>query len=196
METSSAFCFRIVFMIEIHHRKSIRLKEYDYSQPGEYFVTICAKNHKCIFGSIVNGQIDLNERGRIVERCWKGIPEHFSNVKLDEYVIMPNHIHGILILNESVGTRHAVSLHERFGKPVSGSVSTIVRSFKSAVTKRINEMHVRESAQLWQPRYYDRIIRSEKELQNIRDYIANNVITWTYNKENPEDVPLFLKGEE
>ncbi|MCX6122782.1 MAG: transposase [Ignavibacteriales bacterium] len=183
-------------MIEKRQRKSIRLKEFDYSQPGEYFVTICTKNHNCIFGSIVSGKMDLNDRGKIVDRCWKGILEHFSNVELDEYVVMPNHIHGILILNESVvGTRHAVSLPERFGRPVSDSVSTIVRSFKSAVTKRINEMHLTGDAQFWQPRYYDRIIRSENELQNIRDYIANNVVTWAFDKENPEDVPLFLQSE-
>ena len=72
-------------MIEKHKRKTIRLREYDYSQPGEYFVTICSKNHDCMLGSIVNGKMDLNDRGRIVDRCWKGISEHFSNVELDEY---------------------------------------------------------------------------------------------------------------
>jgi len=177
-------------MMEKRQRKSIRLKEYDYSQPGEYFVTICTKNHECIFGAIINDQMDLNERGRIVDQCWKGIPEHFPNVELDEYVVMPNHLHGIIVLHESVGTRHAVSLPERFGKPVSGSVSTIVRSFKSAVTKRINEMHLIGNAPLWQSRYYDRIIRSEKELQNIRDYIANNVLTWAFETEQPDNILL------
>lgn len=177
-------------MIEKRQRKTIRLKEYDYSQPGEYFVTICTKNHECIFGSIVNGKMDLNEMGRVVDKCWKEISEHFPNVELDEYVIMPNHIHGILMLNDSVGTRHAVSLPERFGKPVPGSLSTIVRSFKSAVTKRINEMHLTDNASLWQPRYYDRIIRSEKELQNIRDYIANNILTLAIETENPDNIPL------
>ena len=172
-------------MTEKHKRKTIRLKEFDYSQPGEYFVTICTKNHECRFGAIVDGKMNLNEKGKIVDRCWKGILEHFSNVVLDEYVIMPNHIHGILILNES-----AVSLQEQFGKPVPGSLSTIVRSFKSAVTKRINETHLTGAgdAPLWQPRYYDRIIRNEKELNNIREYIANNIITWMFYKETPEDV--------
>jgi REP element-mobilizing transposase RayT len=109
---------------------------------------------------------------------------------------MPNHIHGILVLNEPVvGTRHAVSLPERFRKPVPGSLSTIVRSFKSAVTKRINEMHLTRGTQLWQPRYYDRIIRSEKELQNIQDYIAHNVFTWMSDKKKPEDVPILQKSE-
>ncbi len=97
-------------------------------------------------------------------------------------------------MNESVGTRHAASLLlEQFRKPVPGSLSTIVRSFKSAVTKRINEMHLTGAGDtpLWQPRYYDRIIRNEKELNNIRDYIANNVITWTFDKETPKDVLFF-----
>jgi len=182
-------------MIEKHQRKSIRLKEYNYSQPGEYFVTICTQGHKYTFGKIVDGEMHLNERGNVVKECWKKIPEHFPNAVLDEYIIMPNHIHGILVLNEQVGTRHAVSLPERFRKPVPGSLSTIVRSFKSAVTKRINEMHLTGDTQFWQPRYYDRIIRNEKELQKIRDYIANNVITWAFDKENPEDVPLILKSE-
>ncbi|MGD1044192.1 MAG: transposase [Bacteroidota bacterium] len=93
-------------------------------------------------------------------------------------------------MNDSVGTRHAVSLSERFGKPVPGALSTIVRSFKSAVTKQINEMHLAGNVPLWQPRYYDRIIRSEKELQNIRDYIANNVLRWTFETEHPENIPL------
>jgi putative transposase len=182
-------------MIEKHERKSIRLKEFNYSQPGEYFVTICTNNHECMFGTIVNDKMDLNDKGRIIDGCWKGIPEHFLNVELDEYVVMPNHIHGILILNDSVGTRHAVSLlQERFGKPVPGSLSTIVRSFKSAVTKQINEMHLTGNAPFWQARYYDRIIRNEKELNNIRDYIANNIVTWASDKENPEEAPIFLKS--
>ncbi len=83
--------------------------------------------------------MQLNEIGKVVEDCWKGIKDHFEHVDLDEYIVMPNHIHGILVLNEPVGTRHAVSLPERFGKPVAGSLPTIVRSFKSAVAKRINE---------------------------------------------------------
>ena len=83
-----------------------------------------------------------------------------------------------------------MSLPERFGKLVSGSLSTIVRSFKSAATKRINEMHLKGDMPLWQSRYYDRIIRSEKELQNIRDYIANNVLAWAFETEHPENIPL------
>jgi REP element-mobilizing transposase RayT len=90
-------------MLRKRQRKSIRLKEYDYSQAGEYFVKICTQNHECKFGNIVNGEMHLNDFGMVVEDCWKGIPLHFKNVELDEYIIMPNHLHGILILNESVG---------------------------------------------------------------------------------------------
>ena len=84
-------------------RKSIRLKEYDYSQPGDYFVTICTNEHDYKFGEIVNEEMRLDEMGKIVKGCWEEIPIHFSNVELDEYVVMPNHVHGIIILNERVG---------------------------------------------------------------------------------------------
>jgi putative transposase len=153
-------------------RKSIRLREYDYSQPGEYFLTICTYNHECILGSIIHGEMKLSAKGTIAQRCWEEIPKHFSNAQLDEYIVMPNHIHGILILTESmVGTRHAVSLREEFSKAVAGSVPTIVRSFKSATTKRIHEIRNTSPLRAWQSRFYDRIIRNDKELNNIRDYI-------------------------
>jgi REP element-mobilizing transposase RayT len=173
------------------HRKSIRLKEYDYSQPGEYFVTICANDHECIFGNIIHEEMKLSSEGTIAQRCWEEIPKHFSNVQLDEYIIMPNHIHGIIILTESmVGTRHAVSLREQFAKPVIGSVPTIVRSFKSATTKRIHEIRNTPSLPVWQSRFFERIIRSDKELDHIREYISNNVLKWAYESrhENPDNL--------
>jgi REP element-mobilizing transposase RayT len=178
--------------INLPHRKSIRLKGYDYSFPGEYFVTICTNNHECIFGNIIREEMKLSQEGMITQRCWEEIPNHFLNVQLDEYIIMPNHIHGIIILLESiVGTRHAVSLQqEQFSKPVEGSVPTIVRSFKSAVTKRIHEIMNTRSSPVWQKRFYDRIIRNEKELDTIRDYISNNVLRWASEShhENTYDI--------
>jgi REP element-mobilizing transposase RayT len=161
------------------NRRSIRLKDYDYSQPGEYFLTICTNNHECIFGNIIHEEMKLSTEGTIAQRCWEEIPKHFSNVQLDEYIIMPNHIHGILILTESmVGTRHAVSLREQFAKPIIGSVPTIVRSFKSAATKRIHEIRNTPSLPVWQGRFFERIIRNDKELYNIREYIFNNITKW------------------
>jgi putative transposase len=174
------------------NRRSIRLKEYDYSQPGEYFLTICTNNHECIFGNIIQEEMKLSPEGKIAQRYWEEMPKHFSNVQLDEYIIMPNHIHGIIILTESmVGTRHAVSLREQFAKPVIGSVPTIVRSFKSATTKRIHEITKTPSLPIWQGRFFDRIIRSDKELNNIRDYIRNNVLQWAIKSDDPDDIPLW-----
>ena len=85
---------------EYHHRRSIRLKGYDYSQAGAYFVTMCTQHRECLFGEIVDGKMRLNEYGQIVQQCWMEIPQHYQNVQLDEYVVMPNHVHGIIIINE------------------------------------------------------------------------------------------------
>jgi putative transposase len=121
---------------------------------------------------------------------------------LDEYVVIPNHIYGIIVLldygrnnqlndpvrlanKNKVGTRYAVSLHEQFGKPVKESLSTTIRLFKSVVTKRINDVNGIPGVSIWQPKFYDHIIRNEKELNVIRDYIANNPIRWTYDEDNP-----------
>ena len=172
-------------MMERHERKSIRLKEYDYSQPGEYFVTICTQNHECMFGSIVNGNMDLNEKGRVVDKCWKGIPEHFSNVALDEYIIMPDHFHCIIIINE-IDINGRGEMTSPLLKPTLGK---IVAYFKYQSTKLINELQGTPAAKVWQRNYFDRIICGEKELQNIRDYIANNVLTWAIKTEQPESIP-------
>ena len=178
--------------INQYRRKSIRLKEYDYSRLGEYFVTICTHNHKCIFGEINKEEMKLSPEGMIAQLCWVEIQKHFSNARLNDYSIMPNHIHGIIILTESmVGSRHAVSLREQYAKPVRGSVPTIARSFKSAATKRINEMRHTQSFPVWQKRFYDRIIRSDNELNNIRDYIANNVLQWAIKRDDPGNIPLW-----
>jgi REP element-mobilizing transposase RayT len=170
----------------IHHRKAIHLKEYDYSQPGEYFVTICTKDHECIFGSIVNGAMDLSERGRIVKGCWKGIPEHFPNVELDSFIIMPNHVHGIIVINEmDICSRGEATSPLRKSK-----LRNIAAYFKYQSTKLINESQGTPGAKVWQRNYYDRIIHNEKELQKIRNYIANNVLAWTFETEHPENIPL------
>ncbi|KPK89355.1 hypothetical protein AMJ80_09905, partial [bacterium SM23_31] len=93
----------MVFNPEIHHRRSIRLKEYDYAQPGAYFVTICTKKHGCILGNVIKEKVELNNFGNIVLICWNKIPKHFYNVELDEYIIMPNHIHAVINIMDSVG---------------------------------------------------------------------------------------------
>jgi putative transposase len=128
-----------------HHRRSIRIQGFDYGYPGAYFITIVTYQRDRIFGNIVDGKMRLNALGAITGECWRAIPEHFPNVDLGTYVIMPNHVHGIIVINEnrmatdsspSVGAQHAAPLPQIPNiKP--GSLGAIVRSFKSAVTRRV-----------------------------------------------------------
>ena len=164
---------------DIHHRRSIRLKEYDYSQDGHYFVTICVQNHVEYFGVVENGEMILNQFGKIVEKCWNELPDHYGNCELDEYVIMPNHFHGILIINgcSNVGAIHELPLH---GKNCRRKmlIPLIVGQFKMRSSKLINQIRGTPGKQLWQRNYYERVIRDEKELFNTKRYIRNNPLEW------------------
>lgn len=181
-----------------HRRRSIRLPGYDYTRPAAYFVTVCTRNRECLFGDVVDGEMRLNELGETVRACWHEIPDHFPHVGLDEFVIMPNHVHGILVIVETnvvgarhVGARHAVPLRqtqrtEQFGKPLAGSIPTIIRSFKSAVTKRINDLRGTAGITVWQRNYYEHVIRDEESLNRIRQYIIENPRRWHLDRENPD----------
>lgn len=160
----------------IHHRVSIRLKEYDYSQPGEYFVTICTKNRECLFGDVMNGKMILNEYGKIAQQFWVEIPNHYPNIELDEFIVMPNHLHGIIII--SVGIQNFESLPKRnqFQHIIPKSIGSIIRGFKIGVTKWFRQNT--EIYNVWQHNYYEHIIRNEKSLNEIREYIINNPINW------------------
>jgi REP element-mobilizing transposase RayT len=182
---------------------SIRLPDYDYTRPGAYSITVCAFERKLLFGNVTDRQMVLNESGKIVESCWREIKNHFSNIEQPAFVIMPNHIHGILVIDESVATRHAVSdssksskstvsSSESFGRPVKGSVPTIIRSFKSAVTKQVNLSREGKRITVWQAGYYEHVIRSETELIEITEYIVYNPMKWEIDRENP-DVPITVK---
>ncbi|MBN2435143.1 MAG: transposase [Spirochaetes bacterium] len=169
-----------------YRRRSIRLKGYDYTRPGYYYITICTYNRECIFGKIVNKKMILNQYGQIACDCWSQIPVHFETVKLHAFVIMPNHLHGILEIkthSAPVGSRHAVTQPgrtEQFGKPVPGSIPTIIRGYKSAVTNRINDVRSRHAVpsqpckSVWQRNYYEHIIRDDKSFWIISRYIKNN----------------------
>jgi REP element-mobilizing transposase RayT len=182
-----------------HHRRSIRLKEYDYSQPGDYFITICTHNRECLFGEIVNGKMQLTPIGLIVEDEWKRTPLIRNNVELGPFVIMPNHLHGIIILNDNGRgelpfaptnkTPFVPAKNTRTGKFVSPSntIGAIVRGFKSASTKRINEMRGTPGVPVWQRNYYEHIIRDEKNYYNICEYIDNNPLQWWLDRENPDE---------
>ena len=191
-----------------HRRRSIRLKGYDYAQAGAYFVTLCTQDRLCLFGEVVDGEMRLNAWGEIARQCWADIPSHFPRVELDTFVIMPNHMHGIIILMKDtmVGARHAVpqrdtahqrhvvpqpqppyiGQRERFGQPVAGSLATIMRSYKSAVTKRLNALRGTAGTPVWQRNYYEHIIRNDRALIAIREYILNNPIQWAVDRENPK----------
>lgn len=198
--------------------ESVRLKGWDYSSPAAYFITVVTKNRECYFGDIKDGRMHLTKSGEISKHCFKQIPNHFPFVSLDDFVIMPNHVHGILFIKkrnrnrsvvetlhgvdtlDSVETLHATSLPMK-GKtpglkrvstkknntmssiaPEKGSLSTIIRSFKSAVTRTSRLFNPDFE---WQSRYHDHIIRDEKTLNKIRQYIIQNPLNWYLDENNP-----------
>ncbi|MFP4642299.1 MAG: transposase [Dehalococcoidia bacterium] len=169
---------------ERFYRRSIRLKGYDYSRPGSYFITICTQNRECLFGEIKDGAMSLNNAGQIVAEEWEKSADIRNGIELDEFVVMPNHLHGIIVIRR--GTARRAPTAEQFGAPVAGSLPTVIRSFKSAAAKRVNEMRQTPGAKLWQRNYYEHIIRNENELHGIRQYIVNNPSKWDYDRENPE----------
>ena len=171
---------------------SARLATWDYSNPGLYFITICTQSRINFFGEIVNDEMYLNEIGKIADKFWGEIPDHFQNVELGEFVVMPNHVHGIIIINESpaiVETGHALSLpkqitnnkspHPRFRNQGKNTISSMVGSFKSAVTKFAHSI---DPGFGWQSRFYDHIIRSPDDYIRITNYIAHNPENWKEDK--------------
>jgi putative transposase len=170
-------------------RRSIRLKAYDYSQPGLYFVTICTHDLNNPFGIILNGEMRLNQVGKVAHETWLELPMHFPAVELHAHVIMPNHIHGALAILKRA--RHAVPLRsesnpESFGKPVAASLPTVVRSYKAAVSGRVRAILGKPSYQVWQRNYYERVVRTGDEFREVCRYIIENPQHWAFDKENPD----------
>ena len=161
--------------------ESVRLKGWDYSSPGHYFITICTKNRECLFGNIVQNKIVLSDMGKIMERYWREIPDHFNGVKLDEYVIMPNHIHGIISImvetpNLGVSTGTDPETGTDPDKKNTPNIGIIINQYKRICTIRIRESY--PGIIIWQTRYHDHIIRDENELYRIRQYIIKNPANW------------------
>ena len=183
---------------EIHHRRSTRIKGYDYSQAGLYFITLCTYKRICLFGEIINMKMVLNEYGRIAEEELIKTSKMRPNIKLEAFIIMPNHIHGIIEIKGGRGTTHCdkgmtphvrgtmhrAHMEERFGKPTSNTIPTIIRGYKSSVTKQINTMRKQHGVPVWQRNYYEHIIRNEKMHQQISEYIRNNPLQWADDKYN------------
>ena len=196
----------------IHHRRSIRLKGYDYSQAGLYFITICVQNRKCLFGEIIDGLMILNDAGEMVDNEWKKISERFTNVQLHEYIVMPNHFHAIL---EIVGATLVVAPHNKtvasekkqpqgiaptnelnanenvqsktFVPAKPKTVGDIVGAFQSIATveyiRGVKQWGWKPfNGKLWQRNYYEHIIRDKQSYQRISNYIINNPKNWKGDK--------------
>lgn len=174
-----------------HHRRSIRLKGYDYTQAGAYFVTLVTHRRLCLFGEVVKEEMKLNVCGEIARVCWREIPAHFPNVILDTFVIMPNHLHGIILICTE---QHAspTPAQPRPCGPAPRSIATIVGSYKSAVTRRINGLPHAPASPLWQRNYYEHILRNQDEWASASAYIENNPAQWPTDPENPPGTPCPL----
>jgi putative transposase len=180
---------------QVHHRRSIRLKGYDYTLPGAYFVTLVAWQRECLFGTIQDDESVLSQVGNTVAACWRHLPAFFA-IRLDEWVIMPNHFHGILLIEAqgkgeaSVSAARAVSqFHLADASPQRpigtppGSLGAIVQNFKSITTRKINQLRHTPGVPVWQHNYYERIIRDEAEWDRIRQYILDNPRRWQEDDE-------------
>ncbi len=182
----------------IHQRRSIRLPGYDYSQLGAYFITICTQDRKCLFGNIVDGKMTSNDAGTIIQTVWRELPIHYNGTEIDEFVVMPNHIHGIVI----VGATPRIGQAQEGGQPqgvaptenITGnteplSLPDVVHRFKTMTTKRYAD-GVKQygwppfPGRLWQRNYWEHIVRNEIELNKIREYIRNNSTQWDHDRLN------------
>ena len=172
--------------------ETVRMHGWDYSNTGYYFITICTKDRVCWFGNIVDGEIRLSEIGEIVIDEWRKTERIRWDVKFDEWVVMPNHIHGIVIIingcdaNRCRDVARYVSTGENTMSRISPkprSLSAIIRSFKSAATKRIHETGCKKF--FWQARFHNHVIGNEKSLDRIRQYIVNNPRNWSKDRNNP-----------
>ncbi len=189
---------------DVRNRQSIRLRDFDYTVGGAYFVTMCAWQRECLFGDVVDGGVRLNGIGEIVRDEWLRTPQIRTNVELDEFIVMPNHFHAILwiIADDDVGATRWVA-HERrpmtqtrathrvaptAAGPSSGSVGAIIGQFKSAATKRINTMRDNPGCPIWQRNYYEHVIRGERDLHAIRQYVADNPMKWELDDNHPTNL--------
>lgn len=167
-------------MDDVRWRRNPRLPGYDYQQPGAYFVTVCLLDRLRLLGKVVNGRMQESPAGQMVRSVWEAMPERYEGVEVDEFIVMPDHIHGIIILTGA-------------GSPSSLSLPPVVQRFKSLTTTRYREAVVSSDwtpyrGSLWQRNYYDHIIRDAAELNRIRQYIRENPLRWTLKRSHPENL--------
>lgn len=169
-----------IYMDTYPSRKSMRLTGYDYSNNGYYYVTLCTHKRENLFGKIIHSDTiicDLNPHGLIAQQCWLDIPQHHPYVTLDTFIIMPNHVHGIIQINKRYNKNITHIVQKR-----SGTLGSIIRGYKIGVTKLIREHE--KSDPVWQKSFYDHIISNETALFTIRNYILENPIYWDHDKNN------------
>jgi len=185
-----------------HDRQSIRLPSRDYAFPGTYFVTICAHERRSIFGRVTNARLSPTELGRLARECWVAIPLHFAHAELRKFVIMPNHLHGLIAIlrktraspiapalaKQLVRAQHCCALPPgELGQAavIPGSLATIIRSFKSIVARRAHK-ELGWNGPIWHRNYFERVLRDGKEYADASRYIAENPRKWEWDRENPE----------
>ena len=185
----------------VHKRSSIRLRDYDYSKAGAYFVTLCSYKREPVFGNIIGEEMHLNEFGKIVESEWLLSSEIRLEIELDEFIVMPNHFHAIVFIQDVriddnspiVGANDPSSVVGANGRsPLQmkpRSLSSMISGYKSSVTSKINMIRGTRGKPLWQRNYYEHIIRNQRSLDFIRQYIVNNPLRWAYDRDNPDGKP-------
>jgi len=177
--------------IERHRRRSIRLKGYDYTRDGAYFVTLCTQERVCVFGTVADGEMQLNECGRGVVDSWLWLAERYPYVHLDEWAVMPNHMHGIIVIVDDRRGGRGGSRTAPTG-PVGQTAAPIKRkplgrligAFKTVSTRRVNDIRSTPSTKLWQRNYYEHVVRDDLSLRRMRGYIAGNPSRWELDREN------------
>lgn len=165
---------------QLPQRRSIRIPKYDYRQLGSYFVTICTFEHRCFFGKIVDEKIQLSKIGAIIKACWEQIPLHFNHVNLNQFVVMPNHLHGIV---EFTNYKHSNQYES--GRVLPNSISSVVRSFKANATRIARVKTNNARLKIWQRNFYEHVIRNEKSGAAIQEYIINNPLKWELDSLHP-----------
>jgi putative transposase len=184
---------------EQRRRRSIRLQNYDYSKAGTYYITVCTRNRELLFGDVVRGQMQINEVGRIVETVWLSLPQFYAGIELDGFIIMPNHVHGIVIIRSGVGAIHESPLQKDGSLPVGERrrmlLSKMIGRFKMVSAKNINLVRKTSGLAVWQRNYYEHIIRYEASLDRIRQYIADNPAQWEFDEENPAACTSERRGD-
>lgn len=171
---------------DTQHRRSVRFRGFDYARTGEYFLTLVAHHRQCLFGDIVDGRMERTFLGEIVSSEWLKTPRIRPEIELDEWVIMPNHLHGIIRISVGADSVRPIKITGLFRQP--RTLGAFVAGFKAAVTRAIRQRLHSHDKPIWQRNYYEHIVRNWKDLNRVRDYIRSNVKNWADDDENPNNV--------